>query len=81
MYGGGAGVTHALALNLWTVGMEGPPHASRARHVERKSSAPLGLKDETVARASAGPANGLDPMHGLRLAIREEAARFENSPT
>ena len=35
---------------------------------------PTWFEDETVARASAaGSPNTLDPMHGLRLTIREDA--------
>ena len=43
---------------------------------------PTWFEDETVARASAdGSPNTLEPMHGLRLIIQEDALLSENSPT
>jgi hypothetical protein len=44
-----------------------------------KSLRPTWFEDETVAReAAADSANTLEPMHGLRLQIREDAVLFEN---
>jgi len=40
------------------------------------------FEDETVARATtARLANGLDPMHWLRLSVREEAGPLREQPT
>jgi hypothetical protein len=41
---------------------------------------PTWFEDETVARAAAeGTPSTLDPMHGLRLTIKEDAFRFVSS--
>ena len=46
-----------------------------------KSLRPTWFEDETVARAAAaGSANTLEPMHGLRLKIREDALPLREPP-
>ena len=42
---------------------------------------PTWFEDETVARAAAdGTPNTLDPMHGLRLAIKEDVIPLREQP-
>lgn len=38
------------------------------------------FEDETVARAAAADTATLEPMHGLRLKIREDAFPFREEP-
>jgi hypothetical protein len=49
--------------------------------MEVKSLRPTWFEDETVVRASAeGSASTLEPMHGLRLIIKEEALPLREQP-
>ena len=57
---------------------------AKKRWTEKKlvdlSSPAIRLRSSARA-TTAGLANGLDPMHGLRLSVREEAVPLREQPT